>query len=123
MSFKTPTAITVGVVSALAGVAAAAIALPSSPPATTTTATATPEVRTETVRRTIHVTRRDRSGDDNSASRTRGAAPAAATTSTHRSRGFDDSGHHRGDDDSGHHGGDDDDGGQGRRRGRGGDDD
>ena len=32
MPFKTPTAIAVGVVSALGGIAAAAIALPSSPP-------------------------------------------------------------------------------------------
>ena len=34
VNFKTPTAITVGVVCALAGVAGAALALPSSPPAT-----------------------------------------------------------------------------------------
>jgi hypothetical protein len=108
MSFKTPTAIAVGVVSALAGVAAAAIALPTSPPAPTTiaTATATPEVRTETVRRTIHV-RRSRGADD---------TPRATATPTRRrhSPGADDSGHHEGFDDSGHHGG---------HRGRGGGDD
>jgi hypothetical protein len=118
MRFKTPTAIAVGVVSALAGVTGAALALPSSPPEPTAaiaTPTPTPEVRAETVRRTIHVTKRDRSRDD---SPSRAAATTTPVASSRRSRGSDDSGHHTGTDDSGHHGG-----GHGRGRGRGGDDD
>jgi uncharacterized membrane protein YgcG len=139
MNFKTPTAIAVGVVSALAGVAGAAIALPSSPPApaATTVATATPtaEVRTKTVRRTIHVVKRDRpaapsSGTPAAAAST--ATPVRTVAATNQRSGpaltrVDDSGHHgrgsddSGADDSGHHGGGDDGGGSGR--GRGGDDD
>jgi hypothetical protein len=119
MSFKTPTAIAAGVVCALAGVAGAALALPSSPPqpaAAVATATPAPQVRTETVRRTIHVERRAR-GRDDAPSRAATPArprpvPAVATV--------DDSGHHRGFDDSGHHGGS---GRHGGGHGRGGDDD
>ncbi len=117
MTFKTPLAIAAAVVTGLAGVATAAIALPSPPSsqvaATVAAPSATPEVRTETVHRMIHVTRRDRGHHDH------GSATAATTStrtgdSRHRA-GFDDSGHHgRGHDDSGHHGG---------GRGRGGHDD
>jgi len=67
MSLRTPVIAAVAVLSALGGVAAAAIALPSSPPrsaAAQVVPTATPEIRTETVRRTIHVVRKDKSQDD-----------------------------------------------------------
>jgi hypothetical protein len=146
MNLRTPLFASLAVVSALGGVAAAAIAFPSGsdPEPAAAVASATPEVRTETIRRTVHV-RRARSRDD-APSRT--AAPARTASpddsghhrsgdgdSGHRDRGRDDdAGHHRaghhGDDDdsehhrSGHHG-DDDSGhhGRGRGRGRGGDDD
>jgi hypothetical protein len=141
MNFRTPLVASVAVLSALGGVAAAAIALPSSPPksaaaAVQPVATATPEVQTKTIRRTIHVVRKDRSDDSGSSNRSSSSstpvstaapartavpAPARAVAST-SSR--DDSGHHSGgDDDSGHHSGGDDDSGHGRGRGRGGDDD
>ena len=66
MNLRTPLIASVAVLSALGGVAAAAIALPSSGPEPTATAVApaatpTPEVRTKTIRRTIHVVRRDKS--------------------------------------------------------------
>jgi uncharacterized membrane protein YgcG len=146
MNLRTPLIASIAVLSALGGVAAAAIALPTSPPAKTAAvvpaATPTPEVRTETVRRTIHVVKRDkaparatstpvaiatRSADDSGHhSATAVSRPAAASTddSGHHSGG-DDSGHHGGRDDSGHRGrgGDDSGSGHGRGRGRGGDDD
>ena len=65
MNLRTPLFASLAVVSALGGVAAAAIALPSSAPEPTASAvapaaTATPEVRTKTIRRTIHVVRREK---------------------------------------------------------------
>jgi hypothetical protein len=111
MNLRTPLIASLAVVSALGGVAAAAIALPSGsapePTAGAVVPSAPPEVRTET----IHVVRRDK--DD---ATSRSAAPASTPTVS-RSSSFDDSGHHGrgGDDDSGH--------GRGRGRGRGGDDD
>jgi hypothetical protein len=139
MNLRTPLVASVAVLSALGGVAAAAIALPSSAPEPTAAAvaeTATPEMRTKTIRRTIHVVRRDGT-ENSSATPARTAAPVrtAVATASPSSHSFDDSGHHRagddsghhrgGDDDSGHHGGGDDDSGRGRGRGRGrgGDDD
>jgi hypothetical protein len=145
MNLRTPLFASLAVVSALGGVAAAAIALPSGStpePAATAIPSATPEVRTQTVRRTIHVVRRDRaaatatasaspSGRDDRAVRRAGDDSGhhrGGDDSDHRNRGGDDSGHHGGRDDSGHrgrgHSGDDDSGhGRGRGRGRGGDDD
>ena len=121
MTFKTPVAITVGVVCALGGVAGAAVAFPSPPKPQPSVAVAAPAVRTETVHHELRVARRGR--DDG------GSSPVgtAAATSAHHA-GVDDSGHHvgidsdrrgrgsddRGFDDSGHHGRGDDGGGHGR---------
>jgi hypothetical protein len=145
MNLRTPLIASLAVVSALGGVAAAAIALPTSAPEPAAalvapTATPTPEVQTKTIRRTIHVVRRDKAQDSPRSSSAAPASTPVATASLSR-RSFDDSGHHRsgdddaghrsrdddaghhsGRDDSGHHGGDDDSG-HGRGRGRGGDDD
>ena len=153
MNLRTPLFASLAVVSALGGVAAAAIALPSgSAPEPTAaavpSATPTPEVRTKTIRRTIHVVRRDKAADGAAPRRARPdrhgrrvASRLAPSPSPHRvarrlrpprrrddsghHSGGDDSGHHSGGDDSGHHGGGDDDSGhgRGRGRGRGGDDD
>jgi hypothetical protein len=157
MNLRTPLIASLAVVSALGGVAAAAITLPSgsAPEPTAATvapsATPTPEVRTKTIRRTIHVVRRDKAGSPSSspAPPARPVAPAStprpsaapssrssfSDDSGHHRSGDDDSGHHGGGDDSGHHGGGDDDSGhhgggdddsghgRGRGRGRGGDDD
>jgi hypothetical protein len=156
MNLRTPLIGSLAVVSALGGVAAAAITLPSgsAPEPTAATvapsATPTPEVRTKTIRRTIHVVRRDKAERASSSpAPARPVAPAStprpAAAPSSRSSFSDDSGHHRsgdddsghhgggddsghhggGDDDSGHHGGGDDDSGHGRGRGRvrGGDDD
>ncbi len=139
MSLRTPLVIAVAVLSALGGVALAAIAMPSAKPRTVAAVagpSATPEVQTKTIRRTVHVVRRDKSSASSSSSSRRPARAAAtpvATPAPTRSvvrvddsghhdgtRRVDDSGHHGGTDDSGHHGGDDH---GGRGRGRGGDDD
>ena len=82
MSLRTPAVAALAVLSALGGVAAAAIALPTTPPrpiaAATASPTATPtaEVRTKTIRRTIHVVRRDKAGGGSS-SGTNTARPGA----------------------------------------------
>ena len=144
MNLRTPSSPAVAVLSALGGVAAAAIALPSrrawpTAAAVAPTATPTPEVRTKTIRRTIHVVRRDkvrgRLGLVGAHPGRRAPARRAPvghrltlvlrpTTPATTARGDDDSGHHSGGGDDGHHGGDDDSGhGRGRGRGRGGDDD
>src|SRR3954467_15278843 len=103
MNLRTPLVASVPVLSALGGVAAAAIALPSSPPKPTAAAvqpvaTATPEVQTKTIRRTIHVVRKDKTQDGGSSSSSSraaapvpAAAPARAVASTSSE---DDSGHH-----------------------------
>ena len=62
MSLRTPLVLAVALLSALAGVAVAAVALPSSPPRPVrAAASASPEIQTQTIRRTIHVVRRDAS--------------------------------------------------------------
>ena len=56
MSLRTPLVIAVAVLSALGGVALAAVAMPSASPRTVAaaaTSSATPEVQTKTIRRTI----------------------------------------------------------------------
>jgi uncharacterized membrane protein YgcG len=132
MNFRTPLIASIAVLSALGGVAAAAIALPTSPPkanvaAIVPTATPTPEVRTETVRRTIHVVQRakatptataartsDDSGHHSGTAATRRTDDSGHHSATAVSRptasSTDDSGHHNGGDDSGHHSGRDDSG-------------
>jgi hypothetical protein len=133
MNFRTPLIASIAVLSALGGVAAAAIALPTSPPpvkaaAIVPSATPTPEVRTETVHRTIHVVQRHKTPARPAAtaapSRDDSGHHSVAVASTRVSNRVDDSGHHSGRDDSGHHDGGDDSGHHGGRgRGRGGDDD
>ena len=85
MSLRTPIVVAVALLSALGGVALAAVAMPASPSRPTPAAAAvapspTPEVRTETVHRTIHIVRREHSRSaPRAASRARAAAtPAAA---------------------------------------------
>src|SRR4051794_34621773 len=113
MNLRTPLIASLAVVSALGGVALAAIALPSgsaSEPAVAAVPSATPapEVRTTTIHRTIHVVRRHK-GED--ASSTRSAAPAITPAAT---ASLDDSAHPRpGGDDAGPHGGGDGAGRQG----------
>src|SRR4051794_1193389 len=91
MTFKTPVAIAAAVATALGGVAAAAVALPSpssSPAAMVAAPSATPEVRPETVHRTIHVTRHDRRhGHDERAASSHNAAAATTDDAGHRRRG------------------------------------
>src|SRR3954454_24268343 len=116
MNLRTPIVIAVAVLSALGGIAAAAIALPTaSPRPLTAAATPTPQVRTETIRRTIHVVRPDepaattsRAGS-NTPVRPAPSAPAAARVAiAPRHAG---SGHDVDDDDGGAGEGADDHGG------------
>jgi hypothetical protein len=113
MSLRTPIVVAVALLSALGGVALAAVALLSSPPRPT--AAPAPEVRTETVRRTIHVVRREKSATPTPSTDDSAQRLSRATDDHHgsRGRGGDDDGvGARAADDSGHH-----------RHGRGDDDD
>jgi hypothetical protein len=123
MNLRTPLIASIAVLSALGGVAAAAIALPTSPPKVNAaqivpSATPTPEVRTETVRRTIHVVKRDKAVATPVATTSPSAVRTSDDSGHHRSTAVsrriassaDDSGHHSGNDDSGHHSGNDDSG-------------